>query len=84
MTPGRYLPVGHQVGGHHLYDYLEEVGYSRLDAGRSSLTDLGSDSIRQNYDFRSSEDSCHYFDCYLRFPSLRSVATILEIVVSIG
>ena len=64
MTPGRYF----SVGGHHLYDYIEEVGYFPLDAGRSSLTDLGSDLIPHHYDFRSSEDSCNYFDCYLCSP----------------
>ena len=68
MTPGRYCPVGHQVCSHHLYGYLEEGAYSPLDAGRSSLIDSGSDSIPHHYDFRSSEDGCNYFDCYLRSP----------------
>ena len=67
VIPGRYFPVGHQVGGHHLYDHLEGVGYSPIDAGRWTLTDLGSDSILHHYDFWSSEDS-HYFDCYRRSP----------------
>ena len=62
------LPVGHQVGSHHLYDYLEEGGYSPLDAGRSSMPDLSSDSTPHHYDFRSLEDSCNYFDRYLCSP----------------
>ena len=68
MTPGRYFSVGHQVGGHNLSDYLEEDGYSPLDAGRSSLTDLSSDLTPHHYDFRSSEDSCNYFYHYLCSP----------------
>ena len=42
MNPGRCSPVGHQVGDHLLYNYLEEFDLSLLDVGRSSLTDLGS------------------------------------------
>ena len=61
MTPGRSFPVGHQVGGHYLYDHLEEGGYSPLDAGRSSLTDLSPDSTPHHYDFRSSPRRLSYY-----------------------
>ena len=84
MTPGRYFPVGHQVGGHHLYDYLEEDGYSPLDAGRSSLTDLSSDLTPPIIMIPGVWRIVVIISITITvLPSLRSVAIILKIVVSV-
>ena len=80
MTPGRYFPVGHHVDGHHLSDYLEEADCSPLDAGRSRMVDLSSDLTSHPGVLRIVVIISITISV---LPSLRLVAIILKIVVSI-
>ena len=82
MTPGRNFPVGHHVDGHLLSDYLEEVDCSPLDAGRSRMIDLSSDLTSGAISGVMRVVVVITITTSV-LPSLRLVAIILKLVVSI-